>query len=215
MTVRISFFDQEKCLSDIQRCLFAEKANASIEAIRERTTLENTDILLLVTDNYSQGKFSFTGHTISTHTVLFFVDPEIETLDSDVDQYFSALLAHELHHCLRWPYFKKTIGEAIVLEGMAMSAETTLGFDKRELGEAPLSSDMDAKFAKAYEQIDEPHDGSWIYQVPEVEGRTWSWIYHLGQHVVGKAFENENWDAFSHIHKSAHEIFSAAKGVAN
>jgi hypothetical protein len=97
---------------------------------------------------------------------------------------------------------------------MAMSAETLLGFDERILGIPPDKSEMARKFETAFEQIDALHDGSWIYQSPDVEGDSWNWIYHLGRHVVELAFRSENWNAFDQVDKSAKEIFEAARRAA-
>ena len=208
MTVSITFYDRDNGLSKTQRAAFEDQAKGTVEAISARLPMPDIDVLILTTVNYSRGVYSFTGHTISPHVTMFFVDPGIDTLADYVTAFFPALLAHELHHCLRWPYFSKTIGEAIILEGMALRAERDLGFERRALGQAPDQAQMQAMFDKAQSEIDAPHDGSWIYSAPGGDG--WSWIYHLGEYVVDLAFEAEGWDVFSQIDTPAPEIFAAA-----
>jgi len=210
MAVVLSFFDHSNKLDSEQRKTCQDGFDQAIAAIRKYYPVENIDILLLVTNNYSGGVTSFSGTSISPNIVTVYIDPEVNTLSTDLVNYFPAFIAHEVHHCLRWPYFKKTIGEAIILEGMSMNSEKYLGYPERGLGSKPSKQELIKMSDRAYSDIDKPHDGSWIYYPPEGLKDSWAWIYHLGKHIVDRAFENKNWNAFDQIHLSAEEIFKAA-----
>jgi uncharacterized protein YjaZ len=212
MPVDITFFDRKSEISASEKTLIREKCLKAVSNIEYHMKLKDIDILILCTDNFSLDQYSFTGMAISPHIVKVHVSPKIETLAGDIEQFFQSFIIHELHHCLRWPYFKKTIGEAIVLEGMAMNAESFLGFEEKQLGQIS-KQETSLKLNEAYKDIANLHDNSWIYYLPESGDSSFPWIYHLGQEIVGRAFQKKGWNPFSQINLSAEEIFAAAKST--
>ena len=210
MSIEFTYFDQQGFLSNQEKKSIEAATNVAVNKIARYHKLQSIDVVLLESTWYMQKNSSFFGVCLNPHTVIVHLSPKNETFSADVEQYFSSFMVHELHHCLRYPYDRSTIGDAIVLEGMAMSAEEFLGYNRKDLGERPDQAAFNALVRRAMTEIDEIGNGSWIYSCHDGEG-SWPYIYQLGQHIVGKAFENRGWNAFDQVDLSAKEIFEAAR----
>lgn len=68
------------------------------------------------------------GYSPAADVLYFTLDPANPNLWQDFDTEFLATLGHELHHCLRHggPGYGRTLGEALVSEGLACHFETEL-----------------------------------------------------------------------------------------
>lgn len=68
------------------------------------------------------------GYCPSADVLYITIDPENPNLLLNFDAEFLATLGHELHHCMRQggPGYGRTLGEALVSEGLACHFETEL-----------------------------------------------------------------------------------------
>lgn len=68
------------------------------------------------------------GWSPAADVLYISIDPANPNLLRDFDTEFLATLGHELHHCLRHggPGYGRTLGEALVSEGLACHFETEL-----------------------------------------------------------------------------------------
>jgi uncharacterized protein YjaZ len=70
----------------------------------------------------------FGGYCPSADVLYIWIDPQNPNLLANFDAEFLATLGHELHHCMRnrGPGYGRTLGEALVSEGLACHFETEL-----------------------------------------------------------------------------------------
>src|SRR5690625_1970846 len=94
---------------------------AALERIERHLPLGHIDVVVernpfAVIPELGVGGFSPSGHLV--HVSL---DPAHARFGEALEQHLPRTLAHELHHCARWrgPGYGRTLGEALVSEGLA------------------------------------------------------------------------------------------------
>lgn len=104
---------------------------------------------------------------------------------------FQQLLAHELHHAMRWNAggYGETLGEAIVSEGLADAfAENLTGLTAPPWTAAPESDQLSAIVARAEEELANPYydHAEWFFGSGELP--MWT-AYTLGYQLARRFYE--------------------------
>lgn len=83
------------------------------------------------------------GYTPAANRTFLAIDTYHQNFETGFQFAFLSLLAHELHHCTRWagPGYGKTLGEALISEGLACMFESELPGGKLPFYAQALSSD--------------------------------------------------------------------------
>ncbi|WCE07248.1 DUF2268 domain-containing putative Zn-dependent protease [Pseudomonas sp. JBR1] len=125
------------------------------------------------------------GYSPDAERVFLTLDPDSPHLQQAFPDHFTALLGHELHHCLRHagPGYGSTLGEALVSEGLACQ------FERELTGRLPFYAqaapqDMAAHWEALGAELDQPYDHArWFFgsgDLPRHLG------YALGSWRVGR-----------------------------
>ncbi|MEL6800188.1 MAG: DUF2268 domain-containing putative Zn-dependent protease [Pseudomonadota bacterium] len=110
------------------------------------------DLAIVPTDIYIDPRWYRSGKAYGPGYAQIEFNPDHPRFETDWDTECGALVLHELHHCLRWKHVgpRWTVGEVVVLEGLAMLAESTSGFRPMDYGDAPPASVLSNLCKKAY-----------------------------------------------------------------
>ncbi len=174
-------------VSDI-RAAFAE----SIGAVSALLPVKDVDVVVR-TGRRIIPEIGIGGFSPSAEVVYLTMDPDNLHFADSLKSEFLPLLGHELHHCARHagPGYGRTLGEALVTEGLACHFETelrggTVPFYAQALDEASLQ----AITTRARDELEHSYDHrSWFFgeavqNLPRHAG------YSLGFRIVGRYLVN-------------------------
>ncbi|KFE34656.1 hypothetical protein DW2_12415 [Thioclava atlantica] len=127
------------------------------------------------------------GYAPERGLIYVTVDPENPVLRTNPSQSLERMLAHELHHSSRWdgPGYGKTLGEALVSEGLAGHfAQEVYGGEREPWEQVPVSTLRPYLFkAQADWQSADYNHAEWFFGSHEFP----AWVgYSLGYEMVGR-----------------------------
>ncbi|MCL4069404.1 DUF2268 domain-containing protein [Pseudomonas sp. GX19020] len=147
--------------------------------------LRDTDVILRAGKAVIPEK-GHLGYAPESGLIYVTVDPKNPAFRANSSQSLERMLAHELHHSSRWdgPGYGKTLGEALVSEGLAGHFAQEAYGGEREPWEQLSASTLRPYFLKAQEdwqRADYNHD-EWFFGSQEFP----AWVgYSLGYELVG------------------------------
>jgi len=148
-----------------------------------------TDVLVTISPDRSRaiGGYGLGGRTPNAATVDLFVDMTFPGIDSLLPQRLPGLLAHELHHAMRWrrPGYGSSLLEAMISEGMAdRFAHELLGTPLPPWSEAFPRADTERFLALARAEFDSRsyNHARWFFDADPQLPR-WT-AYTLGYRLV-------------------------------
>lgn len=97
-----------------------------VEAISALLPVSNIDVI--VRAGPAIPEIGIGGYTFAADLLRLTIEPDNPNLLMDFDTKFLAMLGHEIHHCMRHdgPGYGRTLGEALVSEGLACHFEAEL-----------------------------------------------------------------------------------------
>ncbi|MGI9506334.1 MAG: DUF2268 domain-containing putative Zn-dependent protease, partial [Geminicoccaceae bacterium] len=101
------------------------------------------DIVVQAIPGHGIPQIGHVGHSLSPGIVTLTLDPANPHLEANLGEVLGRVIAHELHHALRWDEvgYGRTLGEAIVTEGLAgRFVQELFGYDG-EIWERAISRD--------------------------------------------------------------------------
>jgi hypothetical protein len=179
--------------------------------------LGDLDVVVFPTENYTHPEGYHGGYTFGANSLEISVNPRHELFTKRFEIEFPALILHEVHHCLRYRHVGAwTVGELIVLEGLAMNAETAFG-DPPLPTESSMSEDTLLQLcvkACAAQHDESSEKTAWVYGRDGDEETPY--IYLIGRKLVTPALARLNKNAFEAVGESSQtllEIGSKALGL--
>ncbi|MEL6596268.1 MAG: DUF2268 domain-containing putative Zn-dependent protease [Pseudomonadota bacterium] len=103
-------------LPQINRTLVATE-----ERLAKVVTLPRLDLVVQATPGFGIPQLGHVGHAPRAGVIMLSFDPENPNMRRNLDGPLSRMIAHEIHHALRWDaaHYGRTLGEALVSEGLA------------------------------------------------------------------------------------------------
>jgi len=154
----------------------------------------------------------YVGYAPSGALIQLAVDPANANLRACLGETLERTIAHEFHHVMRWrgPGYGRTLGEALVSEGLAGRFAAQLYGDDPEPWEAALSDTELAKFsgvAASQWTADDYDHAQWFFGSDTYP----RWVgYSLGYDLVGRYLsDHPDETAASLVDTPAHEFRSA------
>lgn len=100
----------------------------TVETIQELLPISDVDVVIYADKRFTLPEIGMCGYSPSADRVFVAVDPDNPNFHRLFHREFAAMLGHELHHCKRWagPGYGRTLGEALVSEGLACHFESQL-----------------------------------------------------------------------------------------
>ncbi len=164
----------------------SERLNDAFAASAELLPLQDTDVIVGAGKRVVPEK-GHVGFAPETGVVYVTVDPEHPMLRANPGQSLERMLVHELHHSARWdgPGYGKTLGEALVSEGLAGHfAQEVFGAEPEPWEGLPTSALLPhvPKAQGEWGSTDYNH-AEWFFGVSVLP----RWLgYSLGYHLVGR-----------------------------
>ena len=160
--------------------LAVRRVEAAVDAVVDPLQM---DVVVQVLPGRTIPEVGFSGFAPGPELIHLYIDPDNPALPSAI-QGVERTLAHEAHHCLRQrgPGYGKTLGEALVTEGLAGQFVRELYATPPELWEEPQDSDYDY-LALVLENWHKGYDHTaWFFGT----GSLPRWLgYRLGYRIVG------------------------------
>lgn len=154
------------------------------EAVSEPITL---DVVVQAIPGRGIPEIGHVGYVPAPGIIMLTLDPDNPHLAANLGELLERVIAHELHHALRFEEagYGRTLGEAIVTEGLAgRFAQELYGHDG-EIWERAVSRDELTAFAEQARRRfdDEDYDHfAWFFGTGDLP----RWLgYTLGREIVG------------------------------
>lgn len=183
-----------------------------VEAVAQDALARHADLLglcgvdvVLYVSPWTIPETGLVGHAPDGYSVHVSMTLESPQFIAHWPRELPATLAHELHHARRWRHAGLgTLLNALVFEGLAQHHEV------RERGEPPLyarpTTDLDALWARAREQLDGPYDhAAWFFGSAAQDLPRWGG-YALGFELVRRFLERHGGDAAEHAATPSEEF---------
>jgi uncharacterized protein YjaZ len=142
----------------------------SVQRVALLLPIANVDVVVSCS-KFVVPETGFAGFCPSADVLYISIDPENPNLLPNFDVEFLATLGHELHHCMRngGPGYGRTLGEALVSEGLACHFETELrGGASPFYARALDASSLRALRERAHTERNSPYKHrAWFFGSPE------------------------------------------------
>jgi len=137
------------------------------------------------------------------------LDPHNENLKHHLGEHLERMIAHELHHALRWETvgYGKTLIGALVSEGLCGRFTEQLYDNQPELHECALTEEETRKFSldAVGQAFDEDYDHNrWFFGMKDLPKWTG---YTIGYELVGRAITEWNLNASELIDRPEKDFF--------
>ena len=212
MPVDLHIMDKAKLFSEPERRLVMTILEDTLAKVERCCPLGDLDIVIFPTENYTHPEAYHGGYTYSANCLEISVNPRHGLFAARFAVEFPALILHEVHHCLRFRHVRDwNVGELVVLEGLAMNAETAFG-------DAPLPTDSSMTdgtllqlCAKALETKDEAgfDKTAWVYGRDSDEETPY--IYLIGRKLVNAALSILTKNAFEAVAEDSQTLLALGK----
>jgi uncharacterized protein YjaZ len=163
----------------------SERLDDAFAVSARQLPLLDTDVILKAGKAVIQEK-GHLGYAPERGVVYVTVDPENPILRTNPSRSLERMLAHELHHSSRWdgPGYGKTLGEALVSEGLAGHfAQEAYGGEREPWEQLPARTlrPYVSKAQAAWQSADYNH-AEWFFGSQEFP----AWVgYSLGYELAG------------------------------
>ena len=187
----------------------------ALKRIQEFIEVSDLDVMLVPTPNLSHPRFPVSGYCHNDHAVDCSVNPDHPMYETTFDVEVPRSMVHEIHHALRYRFAGPwTVGENLVLEGLALCAECSTGCPPVEFEALPKDV-LKSLISKAHRQKDFPIN-------PNEDYKKFNWIweahssdhvanmYYVGRNIVTNALAKTKQDAFLAIDKPYQWFFDNA-----
>jgi hypothetical protein len=196
MPATMHMMGPEQFQSAEQRSRVMDCFAQTLAAIEEIHPIDRMDIVLFPTSNHVDPDNFIGGMCHNTHAVECSFNPDHPKFESEYRTNLPALLIHEVHHALRYRYAGPwTVGENLVLEGLAMAAEKQFGYGLPNYGEPlpkkALKKYCEMGFRDRHNPINpaaDPKTYSWIWQ--QHGDKYTANMYHAGYRIISNALDD-------------------------
>jgi len=166
-----------------------DKVESKASKVIELTSL---DIVIQAIENAVIPETGHCGYSPSAGLIYLTIDPANENLLSHLGEPLERVIAHELHHALRWDSvgYGRTLLEVLVTEGLASRFSQELYGNAPEIWESALSSEEVGQcLALAMSELasEQYNHSRWFFgsgDLPRWAG------YTLGWHLIGNLTGN-------------------------
>jgi len=167
---------------------YADRIHEAIGSVQSKTETIipalQLDVVVQVIKNGVIPELGLVGHTLTGDLTYLTLDPDNENLAANMGEVLERMIAHEVHHALRFGAlgYGKTLGEALVSEGLAGHFSRQLYGNAPEPWEAPVAEDLTFLEALDTDWANQQYDHrSWFYGL----GNYPKWLgYRLGYRLV-------------------------------
>jgi hypothetical protein len=129
MTLRLHVLDAANVIPLALRDAMVVELKVALPPIEARLALTDVDICFYANPTYCIPEEGMSGYATNAGLIHIVCDPDSPRLnDPERGQRVASTVAHELHHAARnqGPGYGKTLGEALVSEGLAQAFEAEM-----------------------------------------------------------------------------------------
>jgi uncharacterized protein YjaZ len=188
-----------------------ERTHHTIAQVRALMPVEQVDVLILENPSWTIPSIGLGGLSANAHFVQVSLDPSHADFKQNLERELPPLLAHELHHAMRWhgPGPGETLLTALVMEGLAQAFE--LPFRNGQPPEWAILKDpsrMDELMNLARLEFDKAYDHDvWFFGKDAPRIPTWTG-YALGFEIVKNYLEKADTTAGKSHAVTAQEVLA-------
>ena len=202
MPVHVAIMDRGRPLSEPVRRQVLDQVKLGVAVVERHAPDLDVDLSVVPTGIYDHPRWYRSGKAFGPGYAQIEFTPDHTLFDSEWPREGAALVIHELHHCLRWPRSGSdwTLGDIVVLEGLAMLAEEADGTPPLDYGTPPSTEALSNLCARVWEERDraECESTAWFRATKvDEEELDASVSYHVGRHMMKRAVRALEVDAFA------------------
>ncbi|MFA9288450.1 MAG: DUF2268 domain-containing putative Zn-dependent protease [Weeksellaceae bacterium] len=165
-----------------------ENYNSALKVITDKIPVRNVDIVVYDNPEGTLEEDGLGGYTPNANQVFISVNPAFDKLNESIDKHLKRILAHELHHTLRWqnPGYGKTLFEALITEGLADHFDLELFNEEPEPWSNSFNKvELDKLMEKAMKELNNNtyNHFAWFYGDEDLNIPKWAG-YSLGFKLV-------------------------------
>ncbi|MBM2577355.1 hypothetical protein JQC91_13685 [Jannaschia sp. Os4] len=182
--------------------------DAAVTYVCKRSRLTNVDLVVQPTD-FGRDRMAVDAFCMSGHSVHVGIEREALTSDDWEDDLYRAVV-HELHHALRWRHVRRwTVGEALVLEGLALLADQAAA-GPQDVTQRPME-DYDGALDYIHVHRDAPIHGHqrWLYSPEPEQPGAGHRIYTAGHHLMRAALRDLHITPWTAARRTGSELLDA------
>lgn len=208
MTIRTQILDAGGFFRR-RRSLIGRTVEDAVRHVEARSALSNVDLIVHPLD-HGRDQFAIAAFTMGPHNIHIGIErSQLSSEDLDLDLFRTTV--HELHHSLRWRAVTRwTVGEAVILEGLAVLADHAAAGPQDEV-DRPLSdvrTALDYVLAHRGDSLEKHRN--WLYtSEPEQPGAV-PRIYSVGLLMMRAALFEIGGDPWSAASRKADDLLDAA-----
>ncbi len=214
MAVDIHIMDKSGLFSPAQRDRVLVMINDALANVGLCCAIPDLDIIVFPTENYDHPEGYHGGYAFGPNCFEVSINPSHKLFETRFEIEFPGLVLHELHHCLRFPHVKTwTVGELVLLEGLAKRAELAFGNEQLPLDSAlPFSARLDLCQQALDKRNDHGHGNTvWVYARNSDEESPH--LYLIGDMLVSAALQNLQMNAFQAVDAKADFLLNTGAEV--
>lgn len=202
MPVHVAVMDRGRGLPEWVRNHVLDQVMLGVAVIERHAPHLDVDLAIVPTDIHDHPRWYRSGKAFGTGYAQIEFNPDHPLFESEWPREGAALVVHELHHCLRWPHSgsRWTLGDIVVLEGLAMLAEATDGLEPLDYGPPPSAEALTDLCARVWDERGraETETTAWFRET-DVDGEDLDAPvnYYVGHHMMTRAVGVLEVDAFA------------------
>ncbi|MEP3636041.1 MAG: DUF2268 domain-containing putative Zn-dependent protease [Paracoccaceae bacterium] len=216
MTVHLHLMDRGQKLSDSNREKLIRPVRSALSVLQKFAPELDADLVVVPTDIYCDPHWYRSGKAFGPGFAQVEVNTDHPRFARAWEEEGEAIVLHELHHCLRWAHISGpwTIGEIVVLEGLAIMAEGFGSSSRTNYGAPPSDAQLDMLCDRAWEEREqcESEATGWFRSI-DVKADTFTSPvnYFIGQVMMERALDRLGLDPFEAAMLQTSVLLEAAR----
>ena len=187
MTIRTHILDAG-ALFGRARPRVARTIERAVTYVQRRSKMQDVDLVVQPTD-FGEGRMPVEAFCMSGHNVHIGVErAALRTEELEEDLY--RVVVHELHHALRWRHVRTwTVGEGIVLEGLALLADQAAA-GPQDVTQRPMKDVIGAiDYIGTHRDAPIRRHQRWLYSPEPEQPGAGDRVYTAGHRVMRAALQ--------------------------
>ena len=209
--ITLTFDKNSKRLDPFKEVIEA-KFKESVAKVQAKIPVDNVSVVMLDKPEHTILETGEGGYAYNAYNLEIYLNPDFPNFKEAVlGDNLERVLAHELHHCLRWadPGYGETLLEHIISEGLADHFEVEVNGGKPGIWAVRLTPEQISEWLEKAKPLFSSKDfdrNAWMFGSAEKDMPK-SIGYSLGFHLVGEYLKQHPTEKASTLYNKKAEAF--------
>ncbi len=188
MSIRVQILDSGGFFGR-RRALIRRTIDAALAHVHAICGLTDVDLVIHPND-HGPDQFCISAFTMGPHNIHIGIErSQLSSDELEADLYRT--LVHELHHALRWRHVarKWSVGEVIVLEGLALLADERAAGPHDDIARPLSDPDAALSYLARFRDADVAAHRAWLYAPEPAQPGGAARVYTIGRMLMERAID--------------------------